>query len=85
MRSEIINWVTPYLESVKPYFEGVMSYLARWDKLTTMEYGIIAAGAIGAIIAVIVLWKLYRVVEFYLHRRYQLLGWQENRGKPVEQ
>lgn len=74
MRNQIINWVMPYLE-------GVMSYLQRWDKLTTMEYGVIAACALGMIILAVVLCKIYRVVEGYLHRRWQLHGWQENRGK----
>jgi hypothetical protein len=46
-----------------------------------MEYGVIAACALGMIILAVVLCKIYRVVEGYLHRRWQLHGWQENRGK----
>ena len=70
MAEQIINWV--------------MSYLERWDKLTDTEYGIIAAGILGVIVSAVILWKIYRIIEGYLYRRYQLYGWQENRGKAIQ-
>ncbi|MDH3240710.1 MAG: hypothetical protein OEO83_08585 [Alphaproteobacteria bacterium] len=71
MADQITNWV--------------MSYVERWDKLTNMEYGIVAACVFGMIIVTIITWKIYRCVEAYLYRRYQLHGWQENRGKAIQQ
>lgn len=71
MADQVISWV--------------MSYLERWDKLTTFEYGIIAMSLLGMIIMTILLPKIYRVVEVFFRRRYQLHGWEENRGKAIQQ
>ena len=67
MADQVINWVMPYLE--------------RWDKLSTFEYGIIAMSLLGMIIMTIVIWKIYKVGEEFLYRKYQLHGWEANRGR----
>ena len=63
-------------------FSWVMSYVERLENLTPTEYGLTAAIFAAAMVALaIVLWKIFRQLEYYSYRKSQLNGWQANRGK----
>ncbi len=77
MASQIFN-------SGEKILQWLMSYLERWDKLSDQEYAIAAALLIVSIVLAAALWKAFRCVESFLYRKYQLHGWQANRGKDLE-
>lgn len=77
MASQIFN-------SGERIFNWVMSYVERWDKLSDQEYAVIAGLLIATVVLAVALWKAFRLLESFLYRKYQLHGWQANRGKDLE-